>query len=268
MAAKFRKGIDLNGQRAVNAGDAASATDLTTLQQVSALVQGLSDLKDPVRGTTTGNLALTALVTGLVHDGVTYAAGDRILLKNQTAGAENGIYVIAASGSGTRSTDADDNAEVTRGFATTALEGTTKGTAVAQPNPITYVLTTNTTITLGTTPLSFAPIGAAGAAYLAGNGLLESPAGTFNVGAGVGLVVTADTVDIDVNVVARSFQADCAAATNPQSFTHGLGKRPVVDVINAAGVREYPDVTVTVTTITVDWGIAPTAAEYRVLAVG
>lgn len=268
MAAKFRKGIDLNGQRAVNASDASAATDLTTLQQVMALVQGLTDLKDPVRGTTTGNLALTALVNGLAHDGVTYATGDRILLKNQTTGSENGIYVIAASGSGTRPPDADTSAEVTRGMSTTVLEGTTKGTGVPTTNPVTWVLTNSGTITLGTTALTFSPVGSAASVYVAGAGLAESPAGTFNVGGGTGITVTADNIAVDTSVVSRVFQSDCVATTNPQTFTHGLGKRPNVTIVNGSGVVEYPDVTITTTDITVDWGSAPAAAEYRVLANG
>lgn len=40
------------------------------------------------------------------------ATGDRILIKNQTTQTENGIYVVAASGTPTRSTDADTGTEL------------------------------------------------------------------------------------------------------------------------------------------------------------
>lgn len=272
MANKFKKGIDLQGQRALNASDPTTGTDLATKQYVDQVAVGINDLKEPVRGTTTGNLALTALVTGLVHDGVTYATGDRILLKNQTTGSQNGIYVIAASGSGTRATDADASAEVTKGMATTVLEGTTKGTGATNANPVTYILTTDNP-TLGTTALTFSPIGiaaAGGTTYSAGNGLTESPAGTFNVGAGTGVSVAADTVGVDTSVVVRKFAADSAATTNPQTFTHGLGSDITVDVWEGTE-RVYPDITKAATSggqVTIDWGGAPTAAQYRVVVHG
>src|SRR4051794_26916993 len=102
MARLFLKGIDLNNQRAVNLADGTAATDAVTLQQLQAMVRGLS-WKDEVKGASTTNLTVaSALVNGLVHDGVTYATGDSILLKDQTSHAEDGIYVIVASGAASR----------------------------------------------------------------------------------------------------------------------------------------------------------------------
>ncbi|ELN4703506.1 phage tail protein, partial [Escherichia coli] len=67
------------------------------------------DAKASVRAATTANIALNGLPT---VDGVVLAAGDRVLVKNQAAGSQNGIYV-AAAGAWARSADADENAEVT-----------------------------------------------------------------------------------------------------------------------------------------------------------
>lgn len=54
----------------------------------------------------TGNVAVaSALINGLVMDGVTLATGQRVLLKNQTAPAENGLWVVAASGAAVRTSD-------------------------------------------------------------------------------------------------------------------------------------------------------------------
>lgn len=268
MAVKFKKGIDLQGQRAVGASDPTTATDLVTKQYADRLVQGVSDLKDPVRGTSTANLAVaTALVNGLVHDGVTYATGDRILLKNQTAAAENGIYVIVASGAASRAADANTSDEVTRGMSTTVLEGTNKGTGAAVANPLTYVLTTPDPITLGTTSLAFSPLGGTGStSKAAGSGLTED-ASNYNVGAGTGSSVTADAVAVDTSVVARKYAADCVVTTNPQTFTHNLGSDVHVTVWEGTE-RVFPDVTKAANTVTIDWGAAPTAAQYRVVVVG
>lgn len=270
MAVKFRKGIDLTGQRGVNASDPTTGSDLATKQYVDQVARGIADLKDPVRGASTGNLALTALVNGLVHDGITYATGDRMLLRHQTTASQNGIYTIAASGTASRATDADASDEVTRGMSTTVLEGTQKGTGATQANPVTYVLTTADPITLGTTALTFSPIGSTGggSTYSPGAGLAESPAGTFNVGQGTGITVNADDVAINTSVVVRKYAADCAATTNPQTFTTGLGTDDITVDVWSGGEKVYPDITKASGTVTVDWGAAPTAGLYRVVAHG
>jgi hypothetical protein len=54
-----------------------------------------------VATTTAGTLA-TSFANASVVDGVTLATGDRILIKDQAAGVENGVYVVAASGAPTR----------------------------------------------------------------------------------------------------------------------------------------------------------------------
>lgn len=53
--------------------------------------------------------------SGSKIDGIVLAVADRILIKNQTNQWENGIYIVNASGSPTRSDDFLDNAQV-RGF--------------------------------------------------------------------------------------------------------------------------------------------------------
>tara|TARA_B110001454_G_C12709768_1_gene430235 strand:+ start:158 stop:1723 length:1566 start_codon:yes stop_codon:yes gene_type:complete len=66
-----------------------------------------------VRVASTGNVAIASeLENGDTVDGVTLATDDRVLLKDQTAGAENGIYVVVASGAASRATDADTVSEL------------------------------------------------------------------------------------------------------------------------------------------------------------
>ena len=59
--------------------------------------------------TTSGTLA-TSFASGQTVDGETLATGDRILVKNQTDGKENGVYVVNASGAPTRASDANTSA--------------------------------------------------------------------------------------------------------------------------------------------------------------
>jgi hypothetical protein len=78
------------------------------------------NVKANVKCATTANITLSGLQT---IDGYTTLAGDRVLVKNQTAGAQNGIYV-AASGAWSRATDFDSWAEM-QNAVVLALNGTT-----------------------------------------------------------------------------------------------------------------------------------------------
>lgn len=255
MSAKFLKGIDLNGQRAVNAADGSGATDLVTKQQLDAGIRGLS-WKQAVRAASTGSVTLAS--PGTTLDGVTLAANDRVLLKDQATGSQNGIYVWTASGSAlTRSVDADSSAEIDS-MAVTVESGTVNADRM-------YVLATDNP-TLDTTALVYSQLGGGGSVYTAGAGLVGAT--TFDVGAGAGITVAADSIAVDTNVVVRKFAASCAATTNPQSFAHGFGTADVTVVVKESNVVVYPDITIDTTNVTVDWGSAPTAAQYRVVAHG
>lgn len=268
MAAKFKKGIDLNGQRAVSAGDASSATDLTTLQQVQALVAGLGGLHAPVVAAATGNITLSGTQT---IDGVGVTAGQRVLAPAQTTGATNGIYVVAA-GAWSRASDADTSAEFANGFATTVLSGTTKGTGTAVTNPLTWTMTNTTAPTLGTTALVFAPAATGGGTYTADGQGIELSGSQFalELDTASGLSKSATGLKVDTAVVVRKYAADCLVTTNPQTFTHLLGTNDVtVTVWDVAGAEVvYPDITKGSGTVIIDWGSAPTAGQYRVIVHG
>ncbi len=128
-------------------GDPTSAQHAATKAYVDALAGGGADPKDSCRAATTADVDLA---TGglLTIDGVTLADEDRVLVLNQTAPEENGIYV-AHSGAWVRSVDANTSAKVTAGLYCYVTEGSTNGDKG-------YVLTTNDPITLDTTGLTFA----------------------------------------------------------------------------------------------------------------
>jgi hypothetical protein len=86
---------------------------------------------------------------------VTLATNDRVLIKNQASGGENGIYRVNASGAPTRTSDANTAAEYPKGFAVVVREGTANGGSV-------WLHTTTAAITLGTTALTFAEVGGGG----------------------------------------------------------------------------------------------------------
>ena len=163
---------------------------------VDAARSGL-DVKQSVRAATTGPINISAdLENGDVIDGVTLVTGDRVLVKNQSTGSENGIYVVVASGAASRATDADTSAEVTAGMFTFVSEGTTNADSG-------WVLTTNDTITLGTTALTFAQFSGAGQ-VTAGAGLTKTGNTIDAVGTTDRIIVNADSIDIASTYVGQT----------------------------------------------------------------
>lgn len=130
-------------------GSGAALTKATTTSLISS-----SEMEVRAATTTNGTLA-TAFQNGSVIDGVTLATGDRILLKNQTTQSQNGVYVVAATGAPTRSTDADSPTELAPYFTVYVASGTVnagKEFTQTTPAPITvgtsnivFVQTTNPT---------------------------------------------------------------------------------------------------------------------------
>ncbi|UIS25219.1 tail fiber protein [Erythrobacter phage vB_EliS-L02] len=113
-----------------------------------------------VRAASTANVTLASDVeNGDTLDGVTLATGDRILLKDQTAPAENGIYVVAASGAPARATDANSSDELVN-YAAFVSEGSTNADKFFQ-------CTTNAPIVVGTTGLTFTEVAGAGGGNVA-----------------------------------------------------------------------------------------------------
>ena len=140
------------------------ATSLVSKEYVDAVKVGL-DFKDSVRVASTATVNISSAPAAI--DGVTLSSDDRVLLKNQSTGSQNGIYVFNGSGSAMpRATDADADAEVPAGMFVFVEEGT----ANADNG---YVLTTDGSITVGSTSLTFTQFSGAGQ-IVAGDGLLKS----------------------------------------------------------------------------------------------
>ena len=190
LGAVAKAGSTMTGFLTLSA-DPTNPLHAATKQYVDAVKQGL-DIKDSVRVASTANVALSGLQT---VDGVTLVAGDRVLLKDQTLGAENGIYVAGAAG-WTRAIDADTSAKVTAGMFTFVTEGAVNGDGG-------FVLTTNDTITLGTTALTFTQFSGAGQ-ITAGAGLVKSGNTIDVVGAANRITVNADNIDIAATYVGQT----------------------------------------------------------------
>lgn len=116
----------------------------TTIDRLAGVTASLAS-KAPVRAATTANISLSGAQT---IDGVAVVAGDRVLVKSQTTGSENGIY-IAASGAWVRAPDFDGTRDVVSGTFVVVAGGTAgEGTL--------WRITTADDITIGTTSIAFA----------------------------------------------------------------------------------------------------------------
>ena len=161
---------------------------LVTKEYVDALKQSL-DIKDSVKVATTADLGATynngagtltnaGANAALSIDTISLSAGDRVLVKDQSSQAENGIYTVTTVGDGTtpwvltRAEDADESAELTGGVFTFVEDGS----ANADNG---YVFTHNGAPTLGTTSLPVSQFSGAGQ-IIAGDALSKT-GNTLNV---------------------------------------------------------------------------------------
>ena len=164
--------IDVSSARITSLATPTQTTDAATKAYVDAQLQGL-DVKNSVRVATTANGTLSsAFANNSTVDGITLATGDRILLKDQSTGSENGIYTVNSSGAPTRATDFDADSEVTGGTFFFVEEGT-----VNADNG--FVMTNDGTVTVGSTALVFTQFSGAGQ-VTAGSALTKS-GNTLNV---------------------------------------------------------------------------------------
>jgi hypothetical protein len=206
--------IAMGTSKITGLGTPTDATDAATKAYVDSAAQGI-DWKASVRAATTANVTLASdLENGDVLDGVTLATGDRVLVKDQSTGSENGIYVVKVSGAPDRSTDADANAEVTANFAVFVEQGTVNADSG-------FTLTNDGSVTVGTTALVFTQF-----------------TGLGQIVAGTGLDKTGNTLDIDSTVVTLTGTQTLTnkTLTSPTLTTPDLGTPSAGTLTNATGL--------------------------------
>ena len=205
--------IAMGTSKITGLGDPTAAQDAATKNYVDNTVQGL-DAKASCRVGTTANITLSGTQT---IDGVAVIAGDRVLVKDQTTTANNGIYVAAAS-TWARSTDADTWDELVHAY--TFVES---GTVNANNG---FVCTIAPGGTLGSTSVTWVQFSGAGQ-ITAGAGLTKT-GNTLNVGTASSsrIVVNSDDIDLATTAVTagtyQSMTVDAygrvTAGTNPTTL--------------------------------------------------
>jgi hypothetical protein len=232
-------GDTMTGALILNA-DPTVALGAATKQYVDNAASGLNVHAACVAATTAGleatydngtsGVGATLTGTGALPtiDTVTLSANDRVLVKNQTPSAQNGIYVVTQTTANwvlTRASDFDNSpaGEVVAGDSTYIQQGSQAGTQ--------WVMTTAGTITIGTTNMSWTQFGGPGS-YTAGTGIsidsnVISNTGVTSLSAGsnsvsVSASTGAVTVDLTANTITNLLPSQSG---NPGKFlsTDGSG---------------------------------------------
>lgn len=160
--------VSHNSTKITNLADPVNAQDAATKNYVDTNLQGLKP-KQSVKAASTANVA--SLSGPQTIDGISLVAGDRVLLKDQTAPATNGIYVIAAS-TWSRATDLDMWSEIPSAYVFVE-----QGTTNADNG---YVCTSDQGGTLGTTAITWVQF--TGAGQISVNSPLSKAGNTISLG--------------------------------------------------------------------------------------
>lgn len=200
------------------------AVPLTQLQSAMAAMTK----RYSVRLATTANVNLaTALENGDTLDGVTLATGDLVLVKDQTAMAENGVYVVAVSGAPSRDALFDTYDEHP-GTLVAVQEGASQADSL-------WLCTANTGGALGTTAITWSQV------FPGSGGTITLITATEGVATGDGNpIISTGSLKLDINGLTEDtlpdFLADYAVTYDASAGTHKKVRLEIVGNTAAANL--------------------------------
>ena len=231
-------------------------------QDLNSAVEGLA-WKDSCRVASQANVNLSS--PGASIDGITLTVGDRVLVKAQTVGSENGIYIWnGAAVAMTRSLDASTSSELEQAVATVE-EGTSAGTSWRQ-SVVNFILDS-----ADVTWLQFGT--AIGAASETSSGIAEiATQSETDAGTDDQRTITPLKLNAWANKTRRA-QATIGDGSSTQfDVNHNFATRDVVvQVYQASGNYEQVtcDVSLpTTNTARLNFAAAPASNAYRVVVMG
>ena len=210
--------VHVGGFKIESLGAPTASTDAATKQYVDDVAQGLA-IQAPAVAASTGTLATmsggtvtydngtagvgaTLTISGstlTAIDGVTLSTDDRIVIKDESTSAHNGIYTYTSSTVLTRATDFDTPTEMAGGDFVFVQQGTLyNDTGWVMTDPVT---------TVGTSDVTFVQF---------------SGAGSFTAGAGLTLTGTEFSVNVD-NLTTDISGGNVVVKTSAQFTTPNIG---------------------------------------------
>jgi hypothetical protein len=271
--------VHVGGFKIESLGAPTASTDAATKQYVDDVAQGLA-IQAPAVAASTGTLATmsggtvaydngtagvgaTLTISGstlTAIDGVTLSTDDRIVIKDESTSAHNGIYTYTSSTVLTRATDFDTPTEMAGGDFVFVQQGTLyNDTGWVMTDPVT---------TVGTSDVTFVQF---------------SGAGSFTAGAGLTLTGTEFSVNVDnlttdisggnvvVKTSAQFTTPNIGAATGTSLTATGNvagGNLTTAGVVSATGNITGGNVAGTTGTFTDVAGSLTTAAQPNVTSLG
>lgn len=263
MPRKFFTDLDLQSvSKVINVPAPTAASDAVPKSYVDSAIEGLA-WKDSCRVATQANLNLSS--PGATIDGVTMASQDRVLVRAQTSGAENGIYVWNGSSTAmTRSLDASTFEELEQA-SVNVEEGTSAGVTYRQ---------TAVNGTLGTTAVSWTTFGtSAPSASTTQAGILRlATQAEVDAGTAADLAVSPATLLNRADRIRKLSSNIGDGSATSYTVTHNFNTRDVI-VRLFPNSGSYDDVEVDVQRTSVNavalvFATAPASNAYRVVVIG
>jgi hypothetical protein len=179
-------------------------------------------------------IATSSNWTAITIDGQSLTAGDRVLIKDQAAGLQNGIYTVTTVGGignttsfvFTRATDADNSptGEIEGGDFVFVLNGSSNA-------GFGYVCSNTSAITVGTTAITYATFNSS-STITAGNGLQESTPGTLSINTGVTVDLSTSQTLTNKTLTSPTLTTPSIGVATGTSFNSITGLSSTTPIVN------------------------------------
>nr|BAR18150.1 prophage MuMc02 [uncultured Mediterranean phage uvMED] len=227
IATQAANNVSISGGSVTGLGAPSGTSDAATKNYVDQAIAGLRT-RIIAEVATTANVDLAAdLQNGDTIDGVTLVTGDRVLVKDQSTGSQNGLYTVVSSGTASRDTEFDTIAELS-GQMVVVNQGT------ANDNKI-FLCTTNNTATLDSDTITFTVITPANVGTVTSVGVADAGSSEFTVANSP--ITSSGNITLAVNSIANTKITGLGTASTKTVGTSannvvqldGSAKLPAVD---------------------------------------